>query len=155
MSSGSHITAMKPKHLYICIYITGTTMVQLLKRQKVLIKTRSFVIVRLRGCEGERGGGIKLSLNICSGDELLIWRESERWCCVFVRLINAASASPHRETPPPSVLDEDRLLQEGCRNLKDTSVFNFCLLVLLQRIYYVFNHSPTAQTVPPSPCAQN
>lgn len=72
MSSGFHITTMKHKHLYICIYITGTTKVHLLKRHKVLIKTRSFVIVRLRGCEGERGDGIKLSLNLCSCDELLI-----------------------------------------------------------------------------------
>lgn len=63
---------MKHKHLHMCIYVAGTTMVQRLKRQKVLIKTRSFVIVRLRGCEGERGGGIKLSLNLCSCDELLI-----------------------------------------------------------------------------------
>lgn len=60
----------------------------LAKRCEVLIKTRQFVIVRLKGRDR---GVMKISLTLCSCDELLIWCES-RWCCVFVQPINGVVA---------------------------------------------------------------
>lgn len=121
-------------------------MVQLLKRHKVLIKTRLFVIVRLKGWERVQRWYKTI---IKSLQQWWIIDLTWIWALVFcfVRLINAASAAPHSKKTR-TVVDQGRLLQQGCLNLKDTSVFNLCLLVLLQRIYYVFNHSPRAQTVP-------
>lgn len=64
----------------------------------------------------------------------------------FVQLINAASAAPRSKNP--LFWMSKGCCNRECLNLKDTSVFHFCLLVLLQRIYYIFNQSPQSLNSP-------
>lgn len=144
MSSVSHHInePHRSKHPYIHITIIGTyTTTQRLRRHEVLIKVRSFVIVTPRGWRRE----VRWYKTIIKSLQLW-WIIDLMWIWVpvlcFVQLINAASAAPRSKNP--LFWMSGRLFQQGCLNPKDTSVFNFCLLVWLQRIYYIFNHSPKA-----------
>lgn len=138
--------ALRSKHLYICITIIRTyTTAQRLKRHEVLIIARSFVIVTPRGW----GREVSWYKTIIKSLQLwwiidLMWIWAPVLC--FVQLINAASAAPRSKNP--LFWMSKGCCNRECLNLKDTSVFHFCLLVLLQRIYYIFNQSPQSLNSP-------